>query len=145
DGSTWSVIPDPEATTGLVNDMFAIEKLPPDNQQLRERFKMEPLFLEVVDMLLNTDTNTPVCNHMLARHRAKQYILHNGKLWRLYGGTSVWPHHKVGCITREEAEERAKHLHETGGHWGRDALKTTLTDHYHSPKLDLSIMKAIQA
>ena len=35
-------------------------------------------------------------------------------------------------------------MHETGGHWGRDALKIALTDKYYSPKLDTSIMKAIQ-
>jgi len=72
-------------------------------------------------------------------------MVHNGKLWRLYGGTSIRLCHKVECITRREAEERAKHLHESGGHWGRDALKIVLTDCYHSPKLDISIMNTIQA
>ena len=36
-------------------------------------------------------------------------------------------------------------LHEGGGHWGRDALKITLTDKYYSLKLDIFVMKAIQA
>lgn len=47
------------------------------------------------------------------------------------------------CITRE-AQKKAKQLHESGGHWGRDALKIAITDKYYSPKLDVSIMKAIQ-
>ena len=67
--------------TGLVNDMFTIEKLAPDNQQLWEHFKMEPLFLEVADALLNTNANAPIWDRSRARHRAKQYMLHNGKLW----------------------------------------------------------------
>jgi len=145
DGSAWSVNPDPEAASGLVNDMFTIEKLTDDDQQLRERFKTEPLFLEVVNTILNMDTGMPIRDHSRARHRAKQYIIHQGKLWRLYGGTSIRPRHKVECIPREEAEEWAKHLHETGGHWGRDTLKIALMDRYHSPKLDISIMKAIHA
>ena len=48
------------------------------------------------------------------------------------------------CISREEAFNRAKCLHEAGGHWGRDALKIALSDRYHSPKLDVLIMKALQ-
>lgn len=79
--STWSVSPDPEATTGLVNDMFTVEKLAPDNQQLQEHFKTEPLFLEVADTLLNTDANAPIWDRSRARHQAKQYMLHKGKLW----------------------------------------------------------------
>jgi len=145
DGSNWSVNPDPEATSGLTNDMFAIEKLPHDAQQIRQRFQTEPLFLEVVDALLNTDTATPIRDRSRARHRAKQYMIQHGKLWRLYGGTSIRPRHKVECITRREAEEKAAQLHESGGHWGRDALKIALTDRYHSPKIDLSIMNTIAA
>jgi len=34
DGNDWSVNPDPEAMSGLANDMFTIEKLPHDAQQL---------------------------------------------------------------------------------------------------------------
>ena len=95
DGSAWSVNPDPEAASGLVNDLFTIEKLTDDDQQLRERFKMEPLFLEVVNAILNMDTGMPIRDRSRARHRAKQYIIHQGKLWRLYGGTSIRPRHKV--------------------------------------------------
>ena len=72
-------------------------------------------------------------------------MIQHGKLWRLYGGTSIRPWHKVECITRREAEEKAAQLHESGGHWERDALKIALTDHYHSPKIDLSIMNTIAA
>ena len=85
--------------------------------------------MEVIDAILNTDTNV---------------LIEQGRLWQLYRGTSVRPQHKVECISREEAFNRAKCLHEAGGHWGRDALKIALSDRYHSPKLDVLIMKALQ-
>ena len=145
DGSNWTVSPDPEAWSGLMNDLFTVTKLPREEQQLQERFQLEPLFLEVVNAICNTDSTTSIRDRSRARHRASQYLVQNGKLWRIYGGTSICPRHKVECITRDEAEQKAKQLHEEGGHWGRDALKIALTDRYHSPKLDISIMKAIHA
>lgn len=144
DDTQWSVNPDPEATSGLVNDIFTLDKLPQEQQKLRERFQNEPLFLEVIDAILNTDANTPIRDRSRARHRATQYLIKDDKLWRVHGGTSIRPRHKTECITREEAQAEAKRLHESGGHWGRDALKITITDKYYSPKLDISIMKAIQ-
>ena len=145
DGSTWTVNPDPEARSGLMNDLFTVDKLPKEDQHLWEHFLQEPLFLEVIDAILNTDNTTPIRDRGRARHRATQYLIQHGKLWRIHGGTSVRPRHKVECITREEAEQKAVQLHEEGGHWGRDALKIALMDRYYSPKLDISVMKAIQA
>jgi len=144
DGSEWSVNPDPEAITGLVNDIFTLDKLDHTYQILRERFTNEPLYLEVIDAILNVDTKTSVRDRNRARHRASQYMIDNGKLWRLHGGTSIQPRSRVECISRSKAEVKAEHLHSTAGHWGRDALKIMLTDKYHSPKLDISVMKAIQ-
>ncbi|KIK14934.1 hypothetical protein PISMIDRAFT_67245, partial [Pisolithus microcarpus 441] len=136
DDSQWTVNPSLEVTLGLINDMFALEKLPKDDQDLRERFKQEPLFLEVIDAILNTDTDAPIRNRSRAWHRASQYLVDQGKLWRIHGGTSIRPRHKT--------EKEAKRLHESGGHWGRDALKIAITDRFYSPKLDVSIMEAVQ-
>jgi len=144
DGSGWSVNPDPEAVTGMVNDIFMLDKIEPVYQKLRERFTDEPLYLEVIDAILNIDTATPIRDRNCARHRASQYMVDGGKLWRIHTGTSVHPRSRVECISRVEAEAKAEHIHNTGGHWGRDALKIALTDKYHSLKLDMSIMKAIQ-
>ena len=66
--SEWSVNPESETLSGLVNNMFTIDKLSPDNQDLRNRFQHEPLFLEVIDAILNTDVNTPVRDRSRARH-----------------------------------------------------------------------------
>ena len=51
DGSEWSVNPELETLSGLVNNMFTIDKLSPDNQDLRNCFQHEPLFLEVIDAI----------------------------------------------------------------------------------------------
>ena len=81
DGSEWSVNPESETLSGLVNNMFTIDKLSPDNQDLHNRFQHEPLFLEVIDAILNTDVNTPVRDRSRACHRAMQYLIDQGKLW----------------------------------------------------------------
>jgi len=143
DGSKWTINPDPETVTGLVNNMFTLDKLNDKYQNLRDRFADEPIYLEVIDAILNIDTNRPIRDRNKAHHHASQYIIENDKLWHIYGGTSVRPRSRVECITKTEAETKAELLHNTGGHWGRDALKIALTDKYHSLKLDVSIMKAI--
>jgi hypothetical protein len=51
---------------------------------------------------------------------------------------------KVECISREEARMLAETTPTEGGHWGRDAVKMVLLDQICSPKLDTSIMEAIQ-
>ncbi|KIM63080.1 hypothetical protein SCLCIDRAFT_118134, partial [Scleroderma citrinum Foug A] len=37
-GSAWTVSPEPEAQSGLINDLFTIAKLSQDDQQLRAHF-----------------------------------------------------------------------------------------------------------
>jgi hypothetical protein len=57
DGSAWSVKEDWESAHGLVNDLFLIqptdETLKSVATELRKCFKEEPLFLEVIEALLN--------------------------------------------------------------------------------------------
>ncbi|KIJ66667.1 hypothetical protein HYDPIDRAFT_57786, partial [Hydnomerulius pinastri MD-312] len=143
DGSDWSVNPEPETTLGVINDMFTIERLPSEHEDLRARFQDEPLFLTVIDAILNVNSTAPIRDRNRARHRASQYLIDQGKLWRIQGGTSVRPRSRVECVTRKEAESLAAKLHAGGGHWGRDSLKIALTDRIYSPKLDNSIMNAI--
>jgi len=144
DGSNWSVNPDPEAVTGMINDVFSLDKIDQVQQKLREWFTNKPLYTEVIDAILNIDIATSIHDRNRARHRASQYMIDDGKLWRIHTGTSIRPRSRVECISCTEAEVKAEHIHSTGGHWGRDTLKIALTDKYHSPKLDASIMKGIQ-
>jgi len=57
DGSEWTVSPDIDEATGVVQDLFMVD-VPPEISTLREHFAEEPLFLEVVNMLLELDQGT---------------------------------------------------------------------------------------
>ncbi|KAH7918394.1 hypothetical protein BV22DRAFT_979774, partial [Leucogyrophana mollusca] len=143
DGSEWTVSEDWETRTGLINDVLHVGIEGDTARNLKERFVKEPLFLEVVDALLNMDQERSIRERARARHRASQYMVEDGKLWRLTGGTAERARGRVECVTQEEATVLAAQQHAKGGHWGRDAIKIALTDRIHSPKLDASILTAI--
>jgi hypothetical protein len=144
DGSEWTVNEDWEARTGLINDIMHIATTDTTTDELRTRFIEEPAFLEVVEALTNLDQNTEIQKKKKARHRASQYVIENGKLWKLWGGTATRARAKVECISREEAKALAMRTHTEGGHWGRDTIKMALLDKICSPKLDASILEAIK-
>lgn len=144
DGSEWTVQEDWEARIGLANDIMHVELVNTEINNLRKRFDKEPVFLEVVDAIHNLDQDKDVREKKRARHRASQYIIEEGKLWKVHGGTTTRARAKVECISREEAKTRAAKTHLEGGHWGRDAIKIALLDSIWSPKLDASILEAIK-
>ncbi|KAG2053252.1 hypothetical protein BDR06DRAFT_828599, partial [Suillus hirtellus] len=145
DGSEWTVSEDWEFNSGLVNNLLQISTNVDTStaSQLQQRFSNEPVFLEVIEAMLQMDQRREVRERKRARHRASQYLIDNRKLWRLRGGTAVRARSRVECVTRAEAQALAAKQHDEGGHWGRDAIKIALTDRIHSPKLDASIMNAI--
>ena len=137
------VTPDWEEVTGLVHDLYHLAELP-DLTVLKERFKGEPLYLDVIDAIIGfASQETTVREKKHAQHRKTQYMLDKGKLWFIGGGSGTRARARRECVSRVEAVELAKQEHEQGGHWHRDAIKMALMDHYHSPKLDESIVKAI--
>ena len=144
DGSQWTMSEDWEATTGLTHDIFlTTDGTLPEVSQLRERFQNEPIFLEVVEAILELDQGKDIKLRKRARHRASEYLIDGGKLWKLAGGHHNRARTKVECINREEAIALAEKEHEDKGHWGRDAIKKSLMDRIWSPKLDASIVTAI--
>ena len=59
DGSSWSVAPDWEDARGLEYDLFTVTDVTSDtHHKLRDRFKDERIFIEIVDALLGLDDNT---------------------------------------------------------------------------------------
>jgi hypothetical protein len=144
DGSLWSVSEDWEATTGLTHDIFYLTNpASPEVDQLRKRFKDEPIFAEVVDALLELDQGKSIRLRKRARHRASEYLIEDKRLWRVASGHQNRARPKVECVTRQEATALAKKEHEENGHWGRDATKKTLMDRIWSPGLDASVLKGI--
>ena len=144
DGSQWTVSEDWEATTGLTHDIFLLtDPTLPAISNLRERFKDEPIFLEVVEALLQLDQGKDIKARKRARHRASEYLINDGKLWRVAGGHQGRAQTKVECVTKDEARALAEKEHEEKGHWGRDAINKSLMDRIWSLKLDTSIVGAI--
>jgi len=144
DGSEWTVSEDWETSRGLTHDIFHTESAStPEMAELRERFKNEPIFAEVVDALLELDQGKSLRLRKRARHRASEYAIIEGKLWKIAGGHQTRARPKVECITKEEATRLASEEHLKNGHWQRDAIKKSLLDRIWSPGLDASIVKGI--
>lgn len=151
DGSEWTMSPDWEARAGIVNDLFTVQEagetylvmpVPEGTMALRERFKSEPLYLQVIDAILELDFGASLKDRKRTRHRATQYFINEGKLWRLGRGIGVRARSRRECITKEEAKVKAAEAHTEGGHFHHDSIKLALMDMYHSPKLDESIVSA---
>ena len=144
DGSSWTVSEDWENTIGLTHDIFhTSDACTAEMTNLRERFKNEPIFIEVVDALLELDQGSSLKRRKRARHRASEYMIAEGKLWRVAGGHQERARARVECVSQKEATELAKEEHMKGGHWQRDAIKKSLLDRIWSPRLDASIVKGI--
>ena len=144
DGSEWTVSEDWESNIGLTHDIFRLSDAGTSEMaNLRERFKEEPIFAEVIDAILEMDQSTSLRQKRRARHRASEYMIQDGKLWRVAGGHNTRAKSKVECVTRDEAVQLAKQEHESNGHWQRDSVKKSLIDRVWSPGLDASIIKGI--
>ncbi|KAG2739639.1 hypothetical protein P692DRAFT_201668005, partial [Suillus brevipes Sb2] len=147
DGSAWSVSEDWETERGLVNDLFLIQQTDSTSgmlvTELCNRFKEEPLFLEIIEALFSLDSDKPERERRRAKHRALGYIVEDGRLWRIADGKSTRARARVECVTKKEAMVLAKEAHENNGHWGRDLTKLQLMDRIASPSLDQSIVTAL--
>ena len=142
DGSEWDVDPDWETGAGLVYGMNYVS-VPSSTQSLRDRFAKTPLFRDVIDALEGIQSGLGLRERKRARHRAARYMVEDGKLWFVGGGTRTRAVARRECITREEAVELARVEHEKGGHFHRDLIKMALLDKIHTPYLDLAIVDAI--
>jgi hypothetical protein len=109
DGHEWTVSEDWEARTGLAHDIFAVTDTVETSEYaaMRERFKDERIFLEVVDALLELDHGKSLRERKRACHRASGYMITDGKLWCVPGGKSVRSESRVECVTKAEAKEMA--------------------------------------
>ena len=141
-GSEYTVSPDWERQAGLAYDVYYTAPSP-GNTELRDRFKSEPLFLDVIDALEGITSSRSLREQSRARHRALGYMIEDNKLWFLAGGTKTRARSRQECVTQEEATQMAREEHEKGGHWHRDNIKIALLDKIHSPRLDQSIIKAV--
>ena len=142
DGSNWEVDSDWESGAGLVYGINCVS-IPPSTQNLRDRFETTPLFRDVIDALEGIQSGLGLRERKRARHRSARYMIDEGKLWFVGGGTRTRAVARRECVTKDEAVELAKIEHEKGGHFHRDLIKMALLDRIHTPCLDQSIVSAI--
>lgn len=142
DGSDYTVSPDWEQGVGLAYDVFYVS-LSPENAALREWFKSEPLFLDVINALEGVKHSKNLHKQKRAQHCALHYMIEDNKLWHIAGGMRARARARQECVTQEEAVQLAREEHKNGSHWHRDSIKIALLDKIHSLRLDQSIIKAI--
>jgi hypothetical protein len=88
DGSEWDVNADWESRAGLVYSINCVS-IPSETQSLRDRFASTPLFRDVIDALENIQSGLGLRERKRARHRAAKYMIEDGKLWFVGGGTRM--------------------------------------------------------
>ncbi|TFK21582.1 hypothetical protein FA15DRAFT_556063, partial [Coprinopsis marcescibilis] len=150
DGHEWTVSEDWEARTGLAHGIFQVTTSPVDSStvdptyaSLRSRFHNEKVFVDVVDAIYELDQGKSLRDRNRARHKAHEYMIEEGKLWRVGSGNTSRAKARVECISQDEATKLAWEIHRNGGHFHRDNVKVQMLNTISSPKLDQSITKAI--
>ena len=88
DGSEWDVEPNWESRAGLVFNINCMT-IPPATQNLQDHFTTTPLFRDVVNALEGIQSGLELRERKRARHRAMRYMIEDGKLWYVGGGTST--------------------------------------------------------
>jgi hypothetical protein len=142
DGHEWTVGEDWHTNAGLSNDMFQVIPTT-EHDKLRVRFAAEPLFMFILDALLELDHGKSPRDQRRARHRAKDFMIEGGKLWRVADGRTSRARARLECVTQAEMTELARVEHETGGHFTRDLVKLKLMDKYCGSRVDQAIVKGI--
>ncbi|KZP07424.1 hypothetical protein FIBSPDRAFT_762940, partial [Athelia psychrophila] len=137
-GHTWTVSEDWEASSGLTHDIFFLE-----SPRLLARFAEEPLYTSILRALFELDHGVDERERKKAKHRAKEYMVEAGKLWRIADGRRPRAMARVEVVTQDEMTELAREEHERGGHYKRDMIKTALLDNYSSTRVDQSIINGI--
>lgn len=128
DESAWSVSEDWESTHSLVNNLFLVQHTDSVILDLQERLKQEPLFLEVIEALLDLDSSKPDREKRRACYRALGYMIEEGRLWRITDSKSTQAWARLECVSQTEAVELVHQVHASNGHGGRDLTKLQLMD-----------------
>jgi hypothetical protein len=118
DGSKWTISPDIDETIGVAQDLFQVE-VSLEAATLKEWFTNKPLFLDVINALLELDHGMKLQERKQAQHQASQYAIEDGWLWLIGGSTRIRAWTWQECVTRVEVVELARQ-EDKGGHWHQD-------------------------
>ena len=86
DESNWTVSPDWEEKVGLALNINLIT-VSSDITGLLEWFTDEPTFKGVIEVIHGIRSNLGLHKRKRAQHRAANYMIEDGKLWYIGGGT----------------------------------------------------------
>src|SRR6266481_3897926 len=143
DRVSWSVRPDWEAMSGMVNDMMQIAETTEtaEHTRLCQEFADDPWLTEVVEALTNGNMPDIRTRHR-ARHCALNFAIQDGKLWRMRTKAKDRVA-KVECVPRTKGFRLAMRVHEQNGHFGWDHTRLKLHDRWFWAGMDRDSKEAI--
>ncbi|KAF8056988.1 hypothetical protein FPV67DRAFT_1431038, partial [Lyophyllum atratum] len=132
DGSSWSVLPDWEASKGIVNDILSVMEAPTSKHHLETRFEEDLFFRPIVRHLLGLTQDDSPSDQRKFAHRAMDFMIVDDKLWKV--STKATDRvNRVECIPSAEGFERALEAHLANGCFGPDHVQLHLRDKYFWP------------
>ena len=102
------------------------------------------MFLSILEALSELEHGNDAHEKRKAKHKARDYMIQDGKLWQIGDGKLARARLKHECITEVEMVELAKELHKKGGHFHCDNMKLALMDAYVGTRMDRCIVKGIR-
>ncbi|KZP29530.1 hypothetical protein FIBSPDRAFT_727445, partial [Athelia psychrophila] len=137
DGSSWSVLPDWEASRGITHDILLVNEDSPGAPMhpLEAKFRGDIFFLPIVKHLLGKNVGAHISERKRAMHRAEGFNIANGKLWRVSSKASDQTA-QTECRPTSEGFQCALETHKHNGHFSADLLKLKLRDRYFWPGID---------
>ncbi|KZP09305.1 hypothetical protein FIBSPDRAFT_686059, partial [Athelia psychrophila] len=141
DGSSWSVLPDWEAHSGIQNDILGIQTTeeqsePQAKSKIEERFKDDVFFEPVVRHLLNLNVGATISERRRAAHRAWGFYIEKDDLWCMSTKATDRVTRRR-CIPRKEGFTFALKTHRVVGHFKSvDSLKLHIHESMFWPGMD---------
>ncbi|KAJ7451526.1 hypothetical protein B0H11DRAFT_1742790, partial [Mycena galericulata] len=142
DGSSWSVAADWHANSGMTNSLWAVADSAARETELRARFKGDTFFEPILGCLLGDSTGNTISETRHALRRAKDYMIEDGRLWKVADEYSTRTS-RVECIPGREGFNTALKIHQDNGHWDADHVKLHVRDRYFWPHIDSDARLAI--
>ncbi|KAJ7278710.1 hypothetical protein C8J57DRAFT_1059325, partial [Mycena rebaudengoi] len=142
DGSSWSVAADWHATSGMTNSLWAVADSLAREPELRDRFRGDAFFEPILGCLLGDHTGSTIAETRHILRRAKDYMITEGRLWKVADKYSTWTS-RVECIPAREGFNTALKIHQDNGHWDADHVKLHVRDKYFWPHIDSDARLAI--
>ena len=114
-----------------MNDVFILGA-PQDNVGLQNWFANDLFFSEVIEWLGARQLATTVddASQQWAWWRVEDFLIKDGKLWRVARGKQAWCVPHVECILVQEAHVHTVAAHTNGGHFGRNLMVLGLQQKY---------------